>query len=70
MRMSQPGPRGQAHPAPWWRWLLPLGGIAVIVTQLALPVGSRRGMVLSYSRFMADAGTGAVRAVALDPAAG
>jgi cell division protease FtsH len=27
MRTSQPGPEGQAHPATWWRWLLPLGGM-------------------------------------------
>jgi hypothetical protein len=28
MRMSQPGPRGQANAAPWRRWLLPLAGTA------------------------------------------
>jgi len=68
MRMSQPGPKGQARPATWWRWLLPVGGIAVIVTLLALPNGSPQGTVLSYSRFVADATTGTVRAVTIGPA--
>jgi cell division protease FtsH len=68
MRMSQPGPNGQAHPATWWRWLLPLGGIAVIVTLLALPNGSPQGTVMSYSRFLADVTTGTVRAVTIGPA--
>ena len=68
MRMSQPGPKGQARPATWWRWLLPVGGIGVIVTLLALPNGSPQGTVLSYSRFLADVTTGTVRAVTIDPA--
>src|ERR1700751_6163814 len=61
-------PEGQAHPATWWRWVLPLGAIAVIVTLLALPSGSRPGTVLSYSRFMADVTTGTVLAVTINPA--
>jgi hypothetical protein len=54
MRMSQPGRNGQAHPVTWWRWLLPLGGIAVIVTLLARPAGGPQSTVLSYSRFLGD----------------
>src|SRR5690349_16552891 len=68
MRPSQPGPEGQAPLATRWRWLLPLGGLAVLVTLLALPHASPQGMVLSYSRFLSDVGAGAVRAVAVDPA--
>jgi len=68
MRLSQPDPEGHAPPAAWWRWLLPLGGIAVIFTLLALPLGGPPSMVLSYSRFLADVGAGAVRAVTIDPA--
>ena len=37
MRMSQPGPRGQANAAPWRRWLLPVAVAAGFVTLLALP---------------------------------
>ena len=61
-------PESQARPATWWRWLLPLGGIALIVTLLALPNGGPPGMALSYSRFVADVTTGAVRAVTIAPA--
>jgi cell division protease FtsH len=68
MRTSQPGTKGQAHPAAWRRWLLPLGGTAAILTFLTLPHGGPQGMVLSYSRFLSDVGVGAVRAVTIDPA--
>jgi cell division protease FtsH len=68
MRMPQPGPEGQAHPAAWRRWLLPLGGTAVIVTLLALPWRTAQGMMLSYSQFLADVGAGTVKAVIIDPA--
>ena len=68
MRTSQPGPEGRTVPAGWQRWLLPLGGIAVILALLALPHGGPQGMVLSYSRFLSDVGAGAVRAVTIDPA--
>jgi len=69
MRAFQPGPEGQASPATHWRWLVPLGGIAVfVIALLALPHGGPQGMVLSYSRFLADVGTGTVRAVTIDPA--
>jgi cell division protease FtsH len=68
MRMSQMGPEGRSHPAAWRRWLLPLGGTSVILTLLALSRGGQPGLVLSYSRFLADVTTGAVRAVTIDPA--
>ena len=68
MRSSLPGPRGQADAAPWRRWLLPLGGTASLLTLLALSHGAPPGMTLSYSRFVADVGVGAVRAVTIDPA--
>jgi hypothetical protein len=68
MRMSQPDPKGQAHPAAWRQWLLPLGGTAVILTRLALPWRTAQGMMLSYSQFLSDVGAGAVRAVTIDPA--
>jgi cell division protease FtsH len=68
MRTSLPGPKGQAHPAAWRRWLLPLGGMAVILTLLTLPWRTAQGMVLSYSQFLADVGAGGVKAVTIDPA--
>ena len=68
MRASQPGPDGQAPLATRWRWLLPLSGLAVLVTLLALPHGGPQGTVLSYSQFVSDVGAGTVRAVTIDPA--
>jgi len=68
MRMSQPGPRGQATTAPWRRWLLPAAVTASFVTLLALSRGAPRGMPLTYTRFVADVGAGTVRAVTIDPA--
>jgi cell division protease FtsH len=68
MRPSQPGPAGQAPSPTNWRWLLPLGGTALIISFLALSHGGPQGMVLSYSRFLADVGAGAVRAVTIAPA--
>jgi cell division protease FtsH len=68
MRMSQPDPKGQAHPAAWRQWLLPLGGTAIILTLLVLPWRTAQGMMLSYSQFLSDVGAGAVRAVTIDPA--
>src|SRR6185312_15779388 len=63
MRMSQPGPGGQANVAPWRRWLLPAAVTAGLVALLALPRGSAPGMALSYTRFLGDVGAGTVRAV-------
>jgi hypothetical protein len=68
MRMSQHGPRGQANVAPWRRWLLPAAVMAGLVALLALPRGAAPDMALSYSRFVADVGAGAVRAVTIGPA--
>jgi cell division protease FtsH len=68
VRISQPGPQGQANPAPWRRWLLPLGGTAGILALLSLTRGGPPGMMLSYTRFLADVGAGTVRAVTIGPA--
>ena len=35
MRMFPPGPEGQAHPAPWRRWLLPAALAAGFLVLLA-----------------------------------
>ena len=68
MRMSQPGPGGQANVAPWRRWLLPAAVTAGLVALLTLPRGAAPGMALSYTRFVADVDAGAVRAVTIGPA--
>jgi cell division protease FtsH len=68
MRMSQPGPRGQANAAPWRRWLFPAAVTASFVTLLALSGGATRGMPLTYTQFVADVGAGTVRAVTIGPA--
>jgi cell division protease FtsH len=68
MRMSQPGPPGQANTAPWQRWLLPGIIAAFFVTLLVLPRGAAPGTPLSYTRFVADVGAGTVRAVTIGPA--
>jgi cell division protease FtsH len=68
MRTSQPGPPGCANAAPWVRWLLPAGVAAGFLTLLALPRGAAPGTALSYTRFLADVGAGAVRAVTVGPA--
>jgi cell division protease FtsH len=67
VRMTQPGPRGQANAAPWRRWLFPAALTAGFVTLLALPRGSAPGMALSYTRFLADVSAGMVRAVTIGP---
>jgi len=67
MRMSQPGPPGQANAAPWQRWLLP-AAIAGFLVLLTLPRGAAPGTPLSYTRFAADVGAGTVRAVTIGPA--
>ena len=68
MRMSQPGPPGQANTAPWQRWLLPGVIAAFFVTLLVLPRGAAPGTPLSYTRFVADVGAGTVRAVTIGSA--
>ncbi len=68
MRMSQPGPGGQANVAPWRRWLLPAAVTGGLVALLALARGAAPGMALSYTRFVADVGAGTVRAVTIGPA--
>ena len=68
MRMSQPGPPGQANTAQWQRWLLPGVIAAFFVTLLVLPRGAAPGTPLSYTQFVADVGAGTVRAVTIGPA--
>jgi cell division protease FtsH len=68
MRMSQPGPPGQANAAPWQRWLLPGVIAAFFVTLLVLPRGAAPGTPLTYTQFVADVGAGTVRAVTIGPA--
>ena len=67
MRMSQPGPPGQANAARWRRWLFP-AAIAGFLVLLVLPRGAAPGTELSYTRFVADVGAGTVRAVTIGPA--
>ena len=68
MRMSQPGPPGQANAAPWRRWLLPGIIAAFFVTLLVLPRGAAPGTPLTYTQFVADVGAGTVSAVTIGPA--
>jgi cell division protease FtsH len=68
MRMSQPGPPGQADAAPWRRWLLPAAIAAGFVTLLALPRGAAPGTPLTYTQFVADVGASTVHAVTIGPA--
>jgi cell division protease FtsH len=67
MRTSHSDPKSRTHAAAWRRWVL-LGSTAVILTLLTLPRASQPGTVLSYSRFLTEIATGAVRAVTIDPA--
>jgi len=67
MRMSSPGPPGQANAAPWQRWLLPAAMVGFLVL-LTLPRGAAPGTALTYTRFVADVGAGTVRAVTIGPA--
>src|SRR5580704_82552 len=68
MRMSQPGPRGQASPTVWRRLLFPLALTATLGALLAVAGGHPAGVPLTYTRFMADVGGGMVRAVTIGPA--
>jgi cell division protease FtsH len=67
MRISQPGPPGQANAAPWRRWVFPAAIAAGFLTLLVLPRGAAPGPPLSYTRFVADVGAGTVRAVTIGP---
>src|SRR5580692_2530287 len=68
MRISQPGPPGQANAAPWRHWLL-LAAIGVgFLALLVLPRGAAPAMTLSYTRFLADVSAGTVSAVTIGPA--
>jgi cell division protease FtsH len=68
MRMSQPGPRGQASVAAWRRWLFPAALTASLVTLLAVTGGAPRGVPLTYTQFVADVSAGTVHAVTIGPA--
>jgi cell division protease FtsH len=68
MRTYRPDPQGQATAVKWRQWLLPLGAVAGVVILLALPQGSPQAPPLSYSQFLAEVGSGAVRAVTIGPA--
>jgi cell division protease FtsH len=68
MRISQPGPPGQANTALWRRWLFPGIIAAFFVALLVLPRGAAPAMTLSYTRFVADVGAGMVGAVTIGPA--
>ena len=67
MRTYRSGPPGQATAATWRHWLLPLGATAGILALLALSPGSPPGRPLSYSQFLAEIGSGAVRTVTIGP---
>jgi cell division protease FtsH len=68
MRMSHPGPRGQASVAGWRRWLFPAALTASLVTLLAGSGLHPAGEPLTYTQFVADVGAGTVRAVTIGPA--
>src|ERR1700722_268945 len=68
MRMSPPGPRGQASVAGWRRWLFPAALTASLVTLLAGSGLHPAGEPLTYTQFVADVGAGTVRAVTIGPA--
>ena len=67
MRTYRSGPPGRATAATWRHWLLPLGATAGILALLALSPGSPPGLPLSYSQFLAEIGSGAVRTVTIGP---
>ena len=66
MRMSQPGPPGQANAALWQRWLLPAAIVGFLVL-LTVPRGAAPGTPLTYTQFVADVGAGTVHAVTIGP---
>jgi cell division protease FtsH len=68
MRTYRPGPRGRATPVTWRQWLLPLGATAGVLALLALTQGGPPDPPLTYSQFLGEVGSGAVRAVTIGPA--
>jgi cell division protease FtsH len=68
MRTYRPGPQGRATAFMWRQWLLPLSITVGVVALLALSPGSPPDPSLSYSQFLAEVGSGAVRAVTIGPA--
>src|SRR5579871_219800 len=68
MRTYRPGPRGRATAVTRRQWLLPLGAAIGVIALLALAPGGPPSPPLSYSRFLAEVGSGAVRAVTIGPA--
>ena len=54
MRISQPGPPGQANVAPWRHWLLPTAIGVGFLALLVLPRGAPPAMPLTYTRFVSD----------------
>ncbi|MBO0815008.1 MAG: ATP-dependent zinc metalloprotease FtsH [Actinobacteria bacterium] len=68
MRTYRPDPQGRATPVRWRQWLLPLSATAGVLGLLALLQSGPPGLPLSYSQFLADVGSGAVRAVTIGPA--
>src|SRR5580658_712891 len=68
MRISQPGPRGQASAAGGRRWLFPVTVTAGLAGLLALSGSHPAGVPLTYTRFVADVSAGTVRAVTIGPA--
>jgi len=68
MRTYRPGPRNRATAVTWRQWLLPLGATVGVFALLALAQGGPPDPRLSYSQFLAQVGSGAVRAVTIGPA--
>jgi cell division protease FtsH len=68
MRTYRPRPQGRAAAVRWRQWLLPLGATAGILALLSLSQASPPGLPLSYSQFLAEVGSGAVRAVTIGQA--
>ena len=68
MRTYRPGPRGRATAVTWRQWLLPLGATAGVLALVALTQGGPPDPPLTYSQFLGEVGSGAVRAVTIGPA--
>ena len=68
MRTYRPGPDDRATAVTWRQWLLPLGATVGVLALLALTQGGPPDPPLTYSQFLAEVGSGAVRAVTIGPA--